>query len=246
MRSKFQTYIADQVRESVNESDAGSRAITTWGTQAGTPEGAAVRILMQFKSYPVTFMRRTLNREVNRQDGVDVGGLAHLIVATTLMGYAAMEMKNLARGQNTRTSNADTGKDWAKILMASMVQGGGLGLYGDFLFGDSSRMGAGPVLSLAGPTAGTLDDVASEIQNIVHGLAGDERALRDAQSGAIRLARNNTPFVNMFYTRAAMDHLIWHRLQEAVNPGYLARYEDRMRREQDVTFWLRPTDSPYR
>jgi len=247
VRSAFQTYVSDQVREAMNEPDAYARTLATWGTQAGTAAGAAVRILMQFKSYPITFMRRTLNRELNRNDGIDVAGMAHLVVGTTLLGYAAMEMKNLARGRDPRTANADKPGDWAKIVAAAMVQGGGLGLYGDFLFGDSSRMGAGPVLSLAGPTAGTLDDVAQEVQQLRKWLAeGDARAGKDARTGALRLLQNNTPFVNMFYTRALMDHLIWHRLQEAMNPGYLRRYEERMKREQDTTFWLRPSDSPYR
>ncbi len=245
--SKFQTYITDQIREGMTEPDAGSRAIGTWGTQAGTPEGFAVRLMMQFKTYPVTFMRRTLNRELNRNDGLDVAGIAHLIVATSLLGYVAMELKNTARGRQPRTANAEDAGDYAKLVAAAMAQGGGLGLYGDFLFGDSSRMGAGPVMSLFGPTAGTLDDVAKEVQQLRKWiLEGDERAGKDARSGALGLVRDNTPFINMFYTRAAMDYFVWYRLQEAMNPGYLARYEQRMRRENDTTFMISPTASPYR
>jgi hypothetical protein len=247
LRSKFFTYVNDQVREGMTEPDAMARAIGTAGTQAGTPEGMAARLIMQFKTYPITFMRRTLNRELNRADGMDVAGLAHLIVGTTLLGYAAMELKNMARGREPRTTNADGFGDYAKLVAAAMTQGGGFGLYGDFLFGDSSRMGSGPVMSLFGPTAGSLDRLASEVQNLRKWvLEGDERAGKDARSGALGLIRDNTPFINMFYTRAALDYLIWYRLQEAMNPGYLARYEDRMRREHDTTFMLSPTASPYR
>ncbi len=247
LRSKFFTYVNDQVREGMTEPDAMARTIGTAGTQAGTPEGMAARLIMQFKTYPITFMRRTLNRELNRADGMDVAGLAHLIVGTTLLGYAAMELKNMARGREPRTANADGFGDYAKLVAAAMTQGGGFGLYGDFLFGDSSRMGSGPVMSLFGPTAGSLDRLASEVQNLRKWvLEGDERAGKDARSGALGLIRDNTPFINMFYTRAALDYLIWYRLQEAMNPGYLARYEDRMRREHDTTFMLSPTASPYR
>ena len=54
-----------------------------------------------------------------------------------------------------------------------------------------------------------------------------------------------TRFINLFYTRAALDYFVLHRLQEAMNPGYLRRYEQKVRKENNQTFWLRPTSSPY-
>lgn len=248
LRTKFYNYVVDQTRDAMTEPTLFSRNVQTWGgTQSGTPAGMAARLIMQFKTYPITFMNRVYEREINRAGGVDVPGLAQMIVLTTALGYAAMELKNMARGREPRTVNADGFGDYAKLVSAALVQGGGLGLYGDFLFGDTSRMGSGPVMSMFGPTAGTLDNLAQEIQSLRKWvLEGDERAGQDARSGALGLLRDNTPFVNMFYTRAALDYFIWYRLQEAMNPGYLARYEERMRREHDTTFMLSPTASPYR
>jgi len=165
----------------------------------------------------------------------------------------------IARGRDTHTSNADSAKDYARLVSLALSKGGGLGFYGDFLFGDSSRMGAGPLLSfLGGPAVGTVDDMIQEVQQLRKWIAeGDERAGKDARSGAIRLTSNMlpaaaaflpvpgaayAPLMNMFYTRAAMDQMLWYRLQEMANPGDLQRYEQRMRRDQDVTFWLSPRD----
>lgn len=240
VRVRFQAYLADQIRESITEPDAYAKAVGTWGTQSGTVAGSAVRILMQFKTYPITFMSTTLNREF-RRDGVDVMGLTHLIVGTSLMGYVALELKNLAQGKDTRRSSAQDAGDYAKLVAAAMVQGGGMGLYGDFLFGDSSRMGNGPVMSLFGPTAGTADNVIQEIQQLRKWITeGDPRAGLDARSGALGLVRDNTPFVNMFYARGILNYMLWYRLQEASNPGYLRRYEERVRREQAQTFFISP------
>jgi hypothetical protein len=244
--TKFYTYINDQVRDAMNEPDAYTRAFVTGGTQMGTPEGTAMRILMQFKTYPVTFMHRVYLREVADARAatgrMDVAGVAHLIVASTLLGYAAMEMKQAARLREPRTANADSAGDVAKIAFAALQQGGGFGIYGDFLFGQANRMGAGPVASLFGPTVGSADAMIEQWQNFRRmTFEGDSRAGRDLRSGLLGFARDHTPFVNMFYTRAAMDYLIWYRLQEAFNPGYLSRYEDRMRRENDTTFMLSPT-----
>lgn len=248
LRSKFFTYVRDQTRDAMTEPTLFSRNAQTWGgLQAGTPAGAAARIIMQFKTYPITFMNRAYEREIARAGGADVPGLVKMIATTTALGYVAMELKQMARGREPRTVNAEDAGDYAKLVSAALVQGGGLGLYGDFLFGSNSRMGAGPVLSMFGPTAGSLDALASEVQNLRKWvLEGDERAGRDARSGALGLVRDNAPFINMFYTRAALDYFLWYRLQEAMNPGYLSRYEDRTRREHDTTFMISPTTSPYR
>jgi hypothetical protein len=247
VRSKFFDYVTYQIRDAMNEPNLFSKNATTFGTQAGTPEGMAARLIMQFKTYPLTFMSRVREREIRGPNGVDVFGLAHLIVATSLLGYASMELKNMARGRDPRTANTREPGEYAKLVFASMMQGGGFGLYGDFLFGDTSRMGSGPVTSLFGPTVGTLDDLAKQLQSLRKWtLEGDPQAGRDFRSGAVGLVRDNFPFINLFYTRTALDYLVIYRLQEALNPGYLARYEERMRRENQTTFMLSPTASPYR
>lgn len=50
------------------------------------------------------------------------------------------------------------------------------------------------------------------------------------------------PFVNLYYTRIAADYLIFHSLQESVNPGYLERSERRMRQQTGQTYWLSPSE----
>jgi len=253
VRRKFQTYMTDQIREAMTEPDAVSRTVATGGLAANTPAGMAMRVLMQFKTYPITFINRTLGREGlnpfsdsfgKGRSGMDVAGITHLIVGMSLMGYLSMELKNLAKGRNPRTSDANDRASYASLVAAAMAQGGGFGLFGDFLFGEADRNGGGFFDSLLGPSWGTLKDVGNEVQNLAKwAREGDPRALSDARSGALGLIKNNTPFVNMFYTRLAADHFIWHRLQEAANPGYLARLEQRVRSEQHQSFWLSPTSA---
>ena len=232
-RRKLGAYLADQVREGMTEPTAASRAIVTLGTQAGSWGGEAVRTLMQFKTFATTYLTRSLAREF-RRDGIDVGGVAHMIVTTTALGYLAMTLKDLAKGRNPR--QPDDAAGYAKLLAAAMVQGGGLGIYGDFLFGENNRFGGGFVSSLAGPTAGSVDEVAKFLANRVRGEG-------NAAAEAIRMGVNHTPLINLFYTRAALDHLVIHRMQEWANPGYLRRMEQRVKRENDQTFWLRPSEA---
>lgn len=240
LADKLQTYYTDQIREGMTEATAGSRTAATWGTRADTIEGELVRTLMQFKTYTTTFMMRSLGREL-RRDGVDVGGVASMIAGLTVMGYVSMTLKELAKGRNPRIP--EDGEDWSKLVSAAFIQGGGLGLYGDFLFGDNNRMGGGFFDSLMGPTAGNISSLAKLVSDMREGSHSKTR-MQLLGSDGLKIARDNTPFINLFYTQAALNYLIVYRMQEALNPGYLRRYEQRVKRENNQTFWLHPTGAP--
>ena len=68
-------------------------------------------------------------------------------------------------------------------------------------------------------------------------LGGDE----DIAGDVLRFAKGNIPFANLFYTKQAMDYLIWYQLQETINPGYLRRMEKRVERENNQKFIVRPS-----
>ena len=237
---KVQTYIIDQVREGMTEPTAGVRAMAVQGQAPGTVAGEGLRMIMQFKSFMMTHIMRSLNREF-RRDGVNVGGAATLIVGTTLMGYVSMTLKELAKGRDIR--RPDDAGDWFKLASASMVQGGGLGIYGDFLFGEANRMGGGFLATLAGPTLGEVDGLFKVLTAARDGTSehGTAEGMRRGGVEAFQFAKGNTPFINLFYTRAALDYMVFFKLQEEMNPGYLQRYERRAKAQQNQTFWLRPT-----
>jgi len=115
-----------------------------------------------------------------------------------------------------------------------MAQGGGLGIMGDFLFGEMrNRFGGGLLGTVAGPTFGTVDDLAD--------LWGRVRNGDDSAAAAFRLLMSNVPFANLFYTKMALDYLVLHRIQETLNPGSLRRMEKRIEKENGQTFLVRPS-----
>lgn len=273
LQRKLQTYIIDQVREGMTEGTAGTRTMANWGTQSGTVAGEMVRLMMQFKSYAFTYMSRTMKRELMRMGpgnetgdfrgfrravmaGADVPGLAWLIATTTALGYVSMSLKDLAKGRDPRVP--ETKSDFAKVVAASAVQGGGAGIFGDFLFGEANRFGGGPLTTLAGPTAGVLSDAVLLYQSIKDGYIHygfTHKANQEAGSALLRFGINDVPWpaaipqaalLNTFYAKSAMEYLVYYRLQEMMNPGYLRRYENRVRQENSQGFWLSPSWSPYR
>lgn len=238
LSAALRTMTIDRMHHAVIEPGARTRAFMLRGTQPGTVPGELLRFMWQFKSFPVALIQSTLGREVYgrgydtlgqylKNGKGDMVGLATFIALSTSMGYAAMAAKDLLRGKNPRP--VDDPRTWA----AAFVQGGGLGIYGDFLFGKFNRSGNSLSGSMAGPAGGVLDTAADLWTRI---RTGD-----DVAATAFNAALSNTPFMNLFYTRVALDYLILYRIQEALNPGFLRRMERRLERENGQTFYLPPS-----
>lgn len=230
---QLRQYITDRAETAVLEPDADARAMMRQGTRPGTVIGELMRFVGQFKGFTTSFTRQVLGREVYGRgkdamaDGA-IRGLSQLIVASTILGYAAMSAKDAAKGKWPPRDPTDP-----KTIAKAFTQGGGAGIYGDFLFGEYNRFGQSPLETLAGPTLGTAADATRLWARMVRG---------DADAGdAMRLALNNTPFMNLFYTRIALDYLILYDMQEAFAPGTLRRMERRAERETGQTFLLSPS-----
>lgn len=228
----------DRAHHAILEPGARTRAFMLRGTQPGTVPGEILRYIGQFKSFSVAMIQMTLGREIYgrgydtlgeylRKGHGDMLGLASYIALTGAMGYAAMSIKDLLKGKEPRP--VDDPRTWA----AALIQGGGLGLYGDFLFGEYNRMGRTFTASAVGPVAGVVD---TAFDLFTRARRGDDLA-----GAALNAALQNTPFMNLFYVRPVLDYLIIYRLQEAINPGYLRRMERRVERENGQSFILPPS-----
>jgi hypothetical protein len=227
----------DRAHHAIPEPNARVRAFMQQGMEPGTLGGEFVRYVGQFKSFSVAMVQMVLGREVYGrgydtlgdylQNGKgDMLGLATYIALTTGIGYLVMAAKDLLKGREPRDPTDK--KTW----LAAAAQGGGLGLYGDFLFAEYSRFGGSFTASAAGPVFGladTLFDLKTRIQT------GD-----DSAAASFKALLDNTPFLNLFYLRVALDYSILYAIHEALNPGFLRRMEGRLRRENNQKFLFPP------
>jgi hypothetical protein len=238
LETSLRSYFVDRTDYAILTPGAAERAYLKLGTQAGTPLGEAIRMVMQFKAFPATMISKGLGRAVYgkgadtlwqafRHGKADFVGLAHLMVATTGMGYLAMAAKDIVKGKTPRDPKDP--HTWA----AAFTQGGGAGIMGDFIFGEFNRFGSSFLSSMAGPAAGQIESVAELYAKF---RDGDDVAAR-----TVKLLINNTPFINLAYTRPAMDYLFLYAVQEHLNPGYLKRMEKRIERENRQTFLFPPS-----
>lgn len=247
LRRKYSTYISDQVQEGMSEETARVRDLLGGSGPRGNWKNEAIQTVTQFKQFPVSFLFRSIAREWGR-DGKDISGLAQLIAGTTLFGYLAMSAKDAMRAKepfNPFSGEYDAGQ-YSKNVMRALVQGGGLGIYGDFLLGETNRFGGGLWASALGPAAGMSEQLVKALILNPREAALDG-TLSPGRVGAdvLQFAKSNAPFINLFYTRAALDYAVLYSLQETLNPGYLARTEQRSRREQGQEYLLSPSRDHY-
>lgn len=251
LADRLRTLYKDRVQYAVLEPDARTNALLHQGQEVGTALGEALRFISQFKSFPVVFMQRAMGRELYGR-GADswwrgavryhgeMSNLGLLIALTTVFGYVSMTAKQLIAGKTPRgftdeKGNFDAKMAW-KTICAAAVQGGGMGIYGDFIFGEKSRMGNSLPATLAGPAIGIAGNAISVLQDFREGEFGE-----GPQANAARLMINNIPGNNLFYVRAALDYTILNSFYEWLNPGYLRRMRRRIEKENNQTFYRQPT-----
>lgn len=247
IEGNLRNYFVDQTTTLALDPDVKTRAIVTQATRPGTWTGELMRFAMQFKSFTASYMQRVLGRELYgkgyegdsilgalKHGNGEFAGLAQLIATSTLLGYGSMVLKDMAKGKTPRDPT-ESPEMAVKVMLAAMVQGGGAGIYGDFLFGQASRMGSGTVETLAGPV---ISSTARIIDLYHKAMAGDKFAAR-----AVNELLNNTPFVNLFYSRMVLDYMVFNRMQETMNPGYLARKEADAKQQNNQTFFIKPSNT---
>jgi len=211
---KYVQYLVSRQDAAVLTPGAREQRILTQGLKRGSAAGEAIRLIGQFKAFPTTMVTKVIGRSVWGKGKPDYASMVYLMMMSTAFGYLATTMKDLIKNK--------TPKDPAKLetWYAAMAQGGGVGIFGDLLFQDYS-FGRSFSSVVAGPTVGTAD----QMFKIYSEAARGEGAARQAVMTGVGLV----PFNNLFYTRAALDHLILLQMQEDLSPGFMRRMESNMR-----------------
>lgn len=243
LRLRFQAMVGGVLDDALTEARARERVAITRGTRPGTVWGEAVRAMTQFWSFSAAIMGRHVAPATAGYAGQKpVALMAHLIVASTLLGYASLQAKQIVKGREPRGfTNEDGEFQGGKLFMASLLQGGGLGIYGDLLFGEANRNGLGFTIgSMMGPSIGEVERLMTIVRKTT---SGDPEEIADVPAKLIGMAKANIPLINLFYTRAALDYLVWFRLQEAASPGSVARMEKRVEKEENADFFYSPAEA---
>lgn len=228
-------FIDQEAHMAVLSPDIMTRAAINQGSRAGTVGGEFLRTLMLFKSFSVAMLVKHIRRIQSLPDTRSRAAYSVAMASSlTLFGALVLQLKEIAAGRDPRDMR--DGGFWG----AAFSQGGGAGIIGDLFYtgmkGDS-RGGQSNWTSAFGPAFGTAFDAADIANDWRKEAMGEDTK---ANAKMVRFARGNLPLVNLWYLRAAIDHLVMHDLQEQVSPGYLRKMRQRTMRDFGQDYWWRP------
>lgn len=228
----WRNFLVDQAMHGTPEADASVRAFMNQGFEKGTGKGETIRFIGQFKQFPITIWKKIIGRELNSYGPDDskfstVSGLTSMIILGTMFGYIAMSAKDMLKGRTPRDpTNPST-------ILEALSQGGGLGIYGDFLINEiQNEYGNNVFETLLGPTASDLN----KLRDIVMNLNDPAKAGKKF----VQFAENNVPFLNLYYTKAAYDYLIGYQIKEFLDPGFFERMRQRHEEKRGQSYFLKP------
>lgn len=241
----------------VPEGTVRARSALIGDTRPGTWIGEGARSFAQFKTFSIgtvlTHGRRIFEEVVAGRGANALGYGAAYAISMTAFGALALQLKDVAKGRDPRPM---TGEDAGKFLNAAIIQGGGFGILGDFLYSTAEENGSGPEAIIAGPAIGQISRVAGASIGQAIGFTERQRdnngEMKDVKAGRklVRAVKGLTPGANIWWARLAMDRLVFDEVQRLADPDAQDAFDRALQRqENDMNsgFWWAPgTRAPQR
>ena len=228
----WKNVLNDQGTHGTPEPDTQIRSITRMGTVRGTAMGEVNRFVMQYKNFSVSLYKKILRREMDSYGPdesklIGASMLASTLMLGTIFGYIVLSVKDMLSGRSPRDPKKSS------VIMQAFVQGGGGGIYGDFLMSEiQNQYGNGILETAAGPTAGDIKKLIDVVRNM--------NEPKKAGKKFLQLAEGHTPFINLYYTKAAYDYLIGYQIKEYLDPGFFNRMKKRNEENRGQTYYFKP------
>ena len=221
------------------------RASTTLvGSSArGSVIGELGRSVSMFKNFPVTILYNNLGRYMKLETKTSSAiMMANYLIGATIAGGLVLNAKQILYGRDPRDMTT------RQFALAALLQGGGLGIFGDFLFTNVNRFGRGAGTTAAGPLAGMGTDLVNlTAGNLVELYSGEDT---NFGSEALQAAARYTPGSSIWYLRLAGERMIIDNIQKMIDPKARAAFRRReknlQRRYGQKSWWAPGQSSPAR
>src|SRR5512135_2369416 len=224
---KYGMYLNDAADHAVVTSGVRERRTGYLGLQDQRPGSAfwlLNRSLMQFKMWPLAathqiFMRELATNLTMKRAAYNIGWIFALGT-----GAGALRMSiNAAISGRPQPDYSDP-----LTLVEAFAQGGTLGIYGDFLFGEARRMAQDPIAAVLGPVPGEAETALRQIYRHITGTESWDKMWPELA----RWGGQHIPFGNLMYIKGALDYLVRYHLYETMDPGWWERTNKRLEKEQ--------------
>lgn len=237
--------IKEQGSFAFHQPDARTGAIMRGNAVAGTMSGEAWLSMGQYKQFTMERMTTHLMRILT--DGPIENRVMRGLAFTALsMAAGAVSLQAAAVVAGKDPLSMASPKFWAEAF----ARGGAGGIYGDILSAalHGDRGGLNMAAQMAGPIPGFLGDAAGLAINPAR-REMDENGRSKATAGgdATAFARRWSP--QTWYTKLAVDRLLWDKLQILLDPNYrgsFRRAEQRAKQQGSGMWWAPGMSSPDR
>ena len=239
---KFLDMVHTETEYAVPSTSLRGRSTLVGEARPGTIQGEMIRSFAMYKNFSVTLMMTHYRRALAMPTKYEAGRYAvQLMLTTSALGAFALQLKEIAKGRDPRDMTDP--KFWG----AAALQGGGLGIFGDFLFSQKNRHGKGLATAIAGPVAGLAADTLGLInENVARATAGKDTKIAP---GIIDMVQRYAPGSSLWYLRAGLENLVFDEMRKMVDPEAqkrLRRIERRYRKDYGQKYWMSRTNDSVR
>jgi hypothetical protein len=236
LATRYMEMIVEQTNFAVPSSSRRGRLALTGNVDPNTIAGGLLESFAMFKNFSITIINTHVIRGITQQGMINKAKyLTNFAIGNTLLGALAIQLKEISKGRDPRPMTSP------EFWMSAILQGGGLGIFGDFLFQSVNRYGGGLSETIAGPIVGFANDLRNlTIGNLGQAMRGDDT---NATQELIRFAAKYQPGSSIWYTRLAYERLLIEQLQLMNDPQYrnnLRRIERNYYRNYGQEYWWRP------
>ncbi|MDC4013839.1 hypothetical protein [Acinetobacter baumannii] len=230
--SQLQAHLLDEQGMAIVEAGLRERTWMTVGAK-GTITGEVFKGITQFKSFSAAFLMRQGSRMV-AQEGLK-GKAAYgipLFVTMTLLGGLVVQLRELLNGNDPQTIyDSNDPKKATSFFMRSLVAGGGLPVLGDILVAGADTSGRDANSFVSGP----LGSDFTSLLGLTVGNLTQYNEGKDTNFGneAFKFVKGKIPAQNLWYTKAAINRMVFDEMQDTIAPGYREKALRKAERQQD-------------
>lgn len=231
---KFRGLMQDQQGYSILAADYRLRSMMFGNSKRGTALGFMRRAFWQFKQFPASFAQKVLGRELysNSPMQTKIANVAAVIALSTLAGYVNTTLSDIRSGRKPKEFSGT-------VVGESLLRGGGLGIYSDFLYTlYNDKHGQSPLSVLGGAT---FADATLFTKSVAGLMQGDTEKASD---NAMRLLTTNIPYQNHILLKPILDYVMMNQIREFISEGSLRRAERRLDRDYGQEYFaMKPSET---
>lgn len=241
---KFQGMIFEESKKMVPEATIEGATALKDTTRPDTLVGSLLYSFAMYKNFPISF--NMIYGRLGMTSPSVKGRLAFyagLGAGMTMVGAMGIQMREISKGREPLPM--DSPAFFGKAILA----GGGLSVYGDFLFNGINEFGRGPQDIAAGPIVGFAGDTSQLLLGDVFKFADSLGSLESKDTSpsflakSVEYARRYTPGSSLWWARLALEREVFDRFQELADPkaySKRAKKAQKQKREYGNDYWFAP------